>query len=49
MKNSLHRIKIRYGANEARIPQKYQVIGHEFAIPFDGIYLTTANMDMKII
>ena len=38
-----------YGADEARIPQKYQAVGQELALPFADISLTTANMDMKLI
>ena len=38
-----------YSADEARIPQKYQAVGQELALPFADISLTTANMDMKLI
>ena len=41
--------KDQYSADEARIPQKYQASGHEFAIAFDDISLTSAYMDMKLI
>ena len=41
--------KDRYSADEARIPQKNQAVGHELALPFATIRLTTANMDMKLI
>ena len=43
------RDKDRYSVDEARIPQKYQAVRQELALPFADISLTTANMDMKLI
>ena len=41
--------KDRYIADEAKIPQKYQTISQELALPLADISLTTTNMDMKRI
>ena len=41
--------KDQYSADEARIPQKYQTVRQELALPLADISLTTANMDMKLI
>ena len=49
MKHSLRGIRTSIGADEARIPQKYQTVRQELALPFADISLTTANMDMKLI
>ena len=49
IKHSLCGIQDRYGADEARITQKYQAVGQEHAFPLADISLTTANMDMKLI
>ena len=39
----------RYSAGKARITQKFQAVRRKLALSFADIFLTTANMDMKLI
>ena len=38
-----------YSAGKTRITQTFQAVRRKLAQPFADIFLTTANMDMKLI